>query len=126
MVNRIFLLIIILIPSLSYASDDCYQNKFLGEILKCKQDLYREHESSSNAVYSVIIKNKVSGSLKKQIIENQKIWFESVSKDCAMYSFYVEKGTTTHEIMRLECMTDKYINRQVFLRKIKDNIDDFE
>ncbi len=94
--------------------------------LKCKQNLYNEKKANNNDLYNHIINNKIASELKRQVIENQKIWFELASKDCSTYSFYVEDGTITHEIMMAECMTEKYVTRILFLNKLKDRIKDFE
>ena len=116
MIFRILTVLFFLSMSISsYANSNCYENGFLGAILKCKKDVFKQGKDSYEQVYEQLVDSSSSNDFKKQIKVNENAWLNLSLRDCEVYSFFVDDTTITNEIMKLECLTGKYNERTVFL-----------
>ncbi|WP_047043424.1 lysozyme inhibitor LprI family protein [Vibrio mexicanus] len=123
---KYLLVLLVIFSSCAIASDSCYENKFSSDVLSCQKQLYEFEKKNYEKRIGSILEGKIQNELKSSLIVTEKNWIELAENDCKNYSFYVEETTVTYEIMNLECVTSKYIERTEFLSGLKEMIDSFE
>ncbi|NRF29831.1 lysozyme inhibitor LprI family protein [Vibrio coralliilyticus] len=124
--RSIFFWLILLIPTTSLAIESkCYELTNQFDVDRCIVNENKKFKEQYDKYYSHLIELKIPVEHRDKIVESEESWLKQLNKDCENYAYYADENSDTNEILKLECRTEMYNHRTIFIKYLINMAESF-